>query len=487
MHLSDLKHYERCPRLFWLCMHEPKPFVPFVYYNGSMSDYIIEYFAFTDYFQGQAGDDGTLALQAMEKTSVLLNARFEVQNLRIKVSLMVKTSDQWDVYFAYATCYPRESEAQKIADTLTVLKALGLNIGNVNIIHLNAHYVREKEMDVHKLLVVTPYLYHRNNHAKETALALANRVQRDVFAPLGEMQQCCDGDIPVIAQDSHCMKGGKCRYFDDCFPEPTSDTCIANLMQTGHKYELMKQGIHDMKELDMTLLEGTRQQYAQLMAARHNGFYMDRFALNDWLNEELHYPISYLDFEWETFAYPPYQGMKPYDVLVFQYSLHIEEKNASSLLHHEYIGQGDCRIAFIEHLLARIPEQGTILVFNMEGAEKLRLQQLGEQFPQYREALEALCERMVDLSLPFASGCIYDSRMRGYYSLKKLAEIFCGLDYHTLDISQGLQAAHSWRMMEDDEEAAETIRKALLKYCAMDTYAEYVLLHHIMELIHRSA
>ncbi len=485
MHLSDIKHFERCSRLFWLCMHEPKPFVPFVYYNGSMNDYIQEYFSLSDYFQGQAGDDSEQALQAMEQYKVLLNARFEYQNLRVKVSMMIKQSDQWNLYFSYATCYPRESEAQKIADTICVLEALGLVIGDVSIIHLNAEYVRSQELNVKELLVVTPYLYHRHNTIKGTALSLANQVRRDVFAPISGMQKCYEEDAPIMAQGPYCMKGGKCRYFDDCFPNPIADTCITNLMQTAHKYDLINQGIHDIKEVDLSLLEGTRQQYAQIMAAHHNGFYMDRFALNAWVKEDIHYPISYLDFEWETFVYPPYEGMKPYDVLVFQYSLHVEETENASLIHHEYIGQGDCRTAFIEHLLAHIPKSGTILVFNMEGAEKLRLHQLGEQFPAYRDALESLCDRMVDLSLPFATGCIYDSRMRGFYSLKKLAEIFCGLDYHKLDISQGLQAAHSWRMMEDDEEAAESIRLALLKYCAMDTYAEYVLLHHMIDLLNQ--
>ncbi len=483
MHLSDIKHYERCPRLFWLCLHEPKPFVPFVYYNGSMSDYIREYFAITDCFQGQAGDDGQLAMQAIKETAVLINARFEYQNLRVKVSLMMKACDQWDVYFAYASCYPRDNEAQKIADTICVLEALGIAIRDVKVIHLNADYVRGETLNVKEMLVVTEYLYHRRNKAAETVLSLVNQVRRNVFAPLKEMHGLWEGDVPAASEGSHCMKGGKCRYYDDCFPNPTSDTCITNLMQTAHKYNMMEQGIHDMKDVDMALLEGTRQQYAQLMAARHNGFYMDRFALSSWMDDQLHYPLSYLDFEWETFVYPPYKGMRSYDVLVFQYSLHVESNQDAPLIHHEYIGQGDCRIAFIEHLIQHIPATGTILVFNMEGAEKLRLRQLAEQFPSYHDALMSLCDRMVDLSLPFASGCIYDSRMRGFYSLKKLAEIFGGLDYHALDISQGLQAAHGWRMMEDDEEAAETIRMALLKYCAMDTYAEYVLLHRMMKLV----
>ena len=40
----------------------------------------------------------------------------------------------------------------------------------------------------------------------------------------------------------------------------------------------------------------------------------------------------------------------------------------------------------------------------MEGAEKLRLIQLAKQFSQYKDELQQIWERMVDLSLPFSSG-----------------------------------------------------------------------------------
>lgn len=59
----------------------------------------------------------------------------------------------------------------------------------------------------------------------------------------------------------------------------------------------------------------------------------------------------------------------------------------------------------------------------MEGAEKLRLKQLGEQFPKYKEQLDQICDRMIDLSKPFECGLFYDNRMRGHYSLKKVLPV----------------------------------------------------------------
>ena len=46
----------------------------------------------------------------------------------------------------------------------------------------------------------------------------------------------------------------------------------------------------------------------------------------------------------------------------------------------------------------------------MEGAEKLRLKQLASQFEEYREELDSICSRMVDLSKPFEAGLYYNSK-----------------------------------------------------------------------------
>lgn len=483
MHISDIKHYERCERLFWLCENEPQPFEPFVYLNESISELVKVYFHLDTYFEGHVGDDASLAMEAYKRETTLLNARFAYGDLRVKIPLMRKEEGGWVIYFTYASCYPKESEAQKLADTLSVLDALEIAYTDVKVIHLNADYIREEALDVSKLLVCTPYLYNRKNNANHTAMELLIPLKRDLFAYVPKLKSLLDHAMPEKAEGPQCMKGGKCRYYERCFPDHENVTSVLNLMQTSHKYELIKAGYEDMLDVDVDLLEGTRLQYAQLMAARNHGFYMDRFAMNDWVNSCITYPISYLDFEWETFAYPPYPGMKPYDVLVFQYSLHIEAEDGT-LQHKEFLGEQDCRIAFIEHLLQAIPKTGSILVFNMEGAEKLRLKQLAVQFPQYQEALLSLCERMVDLALPFETGNLYDSRMKGYYSLKKLVEVFSDYDYRSLDISQGLQAAHRWRMLPElNEEDAQMTRKALLNYCAMDTYAEYIIYHKILELL----
>lgn len=484
LHLTDIKKYERCPRAFWLSRRKKKEFVPFVNYNESMSELVKQLLMIReeDAFIGQANDCGELALKALAEKKVLVHARFVYEDLRINVPFLIQEEGRRIIYFTYRSCYPKEHEAARIAQYLAVLDKLGVDIDEVYAIHLNAEYVRGKELDVKQLFIINEYLFNGKNKAHKTIRELLAQQTVDLDTRLEELHICeALDDIPV-KRSQVCTRGGKCMYYADCFPQEPADDSILNLVQAAHKYAMHEEGITSIQDADIDRIEGTRHQYAQIMAARNGGLYVDKGALRCWRKAHIQTPISYLDFEWETYAFPPYEGMKPFDVLVFQYSLHVEEHGA--LRHVGYIGEKDCRKEFIEHLLAHIPESGTILVYNMEGAEKLRLVQLAQQFPEYEKRLRAVWERMVDLSLPFSTGNVYDIRMAGFYSLKKLVPIFSDYSYQDLEISYGMDAVGKWReYCTADTEKKQVIYQQLEQYCSMDTYAEYIVYHALEAMI----
>lgn len=453
--------------------------IPFVNYNMNMIELCKELLMIQDPFIGEANDEGEKALAALQTHTWLINARFVYEELRVKVPILFQEEGKRIVYFTSTNCYPKESEAIRIEDTLAVLELLGILVDEVYMIHLNADYVRGAQLDIRQLLVITDRLYNSKNHLGRTIQQLIDTNEREIL-PLLEQLRMCETmeDVPAVRSNA-CTRGIKCPFFQDCFHEELEHTSILHLVQSSKKYDMHEDGILDIKDVDVDRIEGTRHQYAQIMAAKH-GRYVDKAALRCWIKDHIHYPISYLDFEWETYAYPPYQGMKPFDVLCFQYSLHVESHHEAALQHYSFIETGDCRIRFIESLIHDLPKEGTILVYNMEGAEKLRLKQLAQQFPQYASSLEAIWERMVDLSLPFSTGNVYDNRMAGFYSLKTLVPIFSNYDYQDLDISYGMDAVEKYRELgQCDPERAQEIRTQLDAYCSLDTYAEYIVFHAI--------
>ena len=105
----------------------------------------------------------------------------------------------------------------------------------------------------------------------------------------------------------------------------------------------------------------------------------------------LNYPLFYLDFETISPAVPKYNRSRPYQQLVFQYSLHIQETSASELEHREYLADSsqDPRIGFIKKLIQDCGVSGDILVYNI-GFERGKLNDLIDVFPEYSNELRRL-------------------------------------------------------------------------------------------------
>ena len=224
-------------------------------------------------------------------------------------------------------------------------------------------------------------------------------------------------------------------------------------------------------------------QYAEIMADKNNGFFADRLVLKSWL-DRVHYPVTFLDFEWERFAIPPYPGMKPYDVLPFEYSIHVLKEDGT-MSHSVFLSIHDDREALIQGLLKDTCTSGTVVAYNAEGAEKIRLMEMAEQFPQYASQLMNIYERMEDLQIPFITGAVYDTRMEGQWSLKKIMAMMNDKSYLDLDINKGMDAVFQWRHLDNEEniENKQEIVENLKKYCGMDTYAMTVVYAWLKKIV----
>lgn len=483
--ISDIKHFDQCKYYFYHAYHTPLQLIRHINYHEDLQKQVIQKLQIDDYFLGAQEDSNDKTLAAFYEKKNVVNAHFKYQDLRVVIPVIVQKKNCVVVYFIYPQCFPKEKEAQSIVDQLWVLDAFQLKVDEVYIVYQNAKYIREDKLDYEKLLVCGNRLFNARNKPGATLKKSKNILFRDVSKILHEMRLVLKQEHLQPKRKSQCTKAGHCPFYQKCFHEEECHNSILNLVQSKNKVLMLKDGATTLKQANLDLIEGTRLQYAQIMADRNGSVYVDQIALRVWFQEYIHYPLSYLDFEWDTFATPPYRGMKPYDVLAFQYSLHIEEERDSALIHKEFLMDNDCRINFIEQLLHDIPKQGSIIVFNMEGAEKLRLVQLSNQFPQYTEKLAQIWERMVDLSLPFSSGNFYDLRMQGCYSLKVIVTLFANIDYEKLVISNGTQAMEMWRTYSRCAAGVKknNIHNDLLEYCALDTYAEWIIVHGLMQYI----
>lgn len=474
IHISDIKKFSRCQKLYYLSKQstETPDYFSFFNINTSIDDSICQKLGIEIAFNGVKNDPTEKAIEAMNTYEWLKNARFQYEQLRIKVPFMHKTEEGWDLYFSSLQVTPGPEDASTFAFYVTVLKRLGIHVHEVYLVHLNKNYIREDELNHQDLWVVSNFFYNGSGNPTKHILTTIYGVTTNMDEILLQMKEFdFDADLP-IEKTSKCTRRNKCMYYDECFPyvEEEPDNSILHLAASKNKFKMYDEGILYIKDADIEQVEGTRLQYAQIMADRLGGFFADKLALRSWFNEIACQPAIFLDFEWDTYCIPPYRGMKPLQTLPFQYSIHILEND--EIVHKEYIGVGDCREELIQSLMKDIPQNGKIFAYNAKGAEVLRLQELAKAFPMYQESIDNWVSRMEDLSLPFEMGMLYDVRMRGMYSLKTLNKIIHPEHtYQQLKVSHGLEAVQIHRMLaqEQDEEKIRQYREELFEYCAMDT------------------
>ena len=217
----------------------------------------------------------------------------------------------------------------------------------------------------------------------------------------------------------------------------------------------------------------------------HGGLFIDKPALKHWLRSFESDNISYIDFEWDRYLVPPYINMRPMDVLCFEFALYYQDENGT-MQHKTYVGTGDCRKEFIENLIACLPNNGPILAYNADGAEKLRLEELGNMFPEYKDKLNDIKNRFIDLATPFIEGLVYDIRMKGNYTLKKLVDIVSDYSYSDLQIYDGMQAVYNWRNADKGSAKQEEIVNNLKEYCSLDAYGLFLVYRWLLNIMNES-
>jgi hypothetical protein len=216
------------------------------------------------------------------------------------------------------------------------------------------------------------------------------------------------------------------------------------------------------------------EQRAQVRANRDRQESVDRAGVRSFL-ESIRYPLYYLDFETFMSPVPPYDEIRPYQQVPFQYSLHWQERPGGELKHTEYIGQPgeDPRRELIAKLAGEIPGEASVLVYN-KSFEIGILEQLAGWFPEYAPAVQRIIGSIIDLMEPFKNRSVYAWRMNGSYSLKSvLPALVPDPAYENLAIRDGGMAMTAYQAMNRSGDLVEIgrIRQDLLEYCSLDTLA----------------
>jgi len=286
---------------------------------------------------------------------------------------------------------------------------------------------------------------------------------------------------PSIDIGSHCKE---CPYQEYCWREKPKYN-IFNIYR-GSKAE----NIYE-KNSSVAIEDLSKDEYPKgnkridVQSYLSNEIYIDKEKISNFL-DRINFPTFYLDFETFSPAIPLFLDTKPYQKIPFQLSLHIEEKKGSFLKHKKYLHKqkSDPRPKFAENLLEHCQKIGTILVYN-RSFEMSIIKSLAKTFPDIKNDLLALNDRMVDLLEPFRSRYLYRSEQMSSASIKKVLPAFTNKSYKNLSIQDGLSASIKYedffnKRMTGSE--LEAYWEAVDKYCELDTMGMVDLLKSIRAL-----
>jgi predicted RecB family nuclease len=410
----------------------------------------------------------TRELVANREVPAIFEGVFEHDSVLVRVDVLHRQRDgRWRLVEVKSSTAVKEQHLDDVAIQYRVLFRCGLDVGSACLAHVNRSFVfRGGSVD--------PWRFFRIRNVTRQVEKLQPKLTFQLRAAFTLLSM---PTAPDIKPGSHCTAPVTCEFFERCNTlRPDDHIGYLPRIHASAMEELEEMGIesiHDVPD-DFTLTEIQRRACTSVQTGQ------------PWFNlelgkavESLRYPLYFADFESVNPAVPRFRGMRPYDQLPFQWSLHVQREPGAEPEHCEFLATdaSDPRREFIESLCNALGESGNIVVYS--AFESQRLSELGAYLPEFAERIKPIQARLWDL-LPVVRNNVYHPAFAGSYSLKYvLPALVPSLTYAGMEIANGQDAGLAWEALVHgglDCNERDRIRKALLDYCGQDTLAMVKLL-----------
>ncbi len=404
----------------------------------------------------------------------IFEATFEFGRVLVRVDALQRiASNKFRLLEVKSSTGMKDHYAYDIGIQKYVVSGAGLDIQAACLMHLNREYVfAGGEYELSRL-------FSKEEITTEIEIApteIAKRVQT-------QLKVLEATEPPNVTPGAQCADPFPCEFFDHCNP-PIPPDHVSNLpgIRAARVAGLVAEGIlsiHDIPD-DYPLSE--RQRTA--CNAVKDGTAWIGPDLEDDLSQ-LRYPLCFMDFETVYPALPRFAGMRSYDHIPFQWSVHRQESPSAQLEHYEFLAENDQdpRRAFVESLCRAVEGAATIVVYN-QSFESGRLSDLARWLPEYAATLGEIQMRLFDL-LPMIRRNVYHPDFAGSYSLKKvLPALLPQMNYAGMQVADGGEAGIAWQRMialGPADAERQRLRSALLEYCGQDTLALVKLVENLKE------
>jgi predicted RecB family nuclease len=407
----------------------------------------------------------TRELVADPEIPAIFEGVFEHGGVLVKIDVLHRRRDgRFRLVEVKSSTDVKEQHLHDVGIQYRVVSRSGLDVGSASLGHVNRNYVVDgQNINLRRFFCI------RN---------LTRRVQRLepklTFHLRSEFAVLRMPNAPEIAPGRHCTDPVTCEFFDHCNPARLKDhiSYLPRLHASAIE-KLEGMGVESIRDIpdDFELSDIQRR---ACTSVQNGEPWFDRGGLKAAL-AGLQYPIFFMDFETVNPAIPRFAGMRPYDHLPFQWSVHVRRSPEAKPEHFEFLATdgSDPRCEFITSLCEALGESTSIVVYNA-GFESQRLSELATWLPEFTDQIKKIQARLWDL-LPVVRNHVYHPAFAGSYSLKAvLPALIPNMSYKGLEVADGTDTGLAWEAFTRgglDQVEQDRIKKALLDYCGQDTLA----------------
>lgn len=452
--------YLKCPLEFWLEHHQPLLFgakpITLEYQHLRQQGYEVE-----SYVKKLA------QFETDDTKSVIFQFDLQTPEFFAKGDVVVtdKTTGEISIYEIKGAASVKEEHYDDVAFQKMVAEKSGATVGRCYVITMNGEYVRHGDIDAEQLFTITDVtdkVAERMALTEQQAIAARAYLETEPIPSL--LDYCVDNKLD-------------CLFIKQHFPDLPEYTIFdISYLKNEKRRELLEQNVVAITDVpdDFPLSDKQRK---QVNAAKSGEIVIEHDEIKKRM-DTWEYPLQFLDYETFSYAIPQFDGVKPFQQMCFQYSLHTIDAPGSEIRHSTYLarnGEANPPLKLAEHLRSAMSGGiGTVFVW-YEAFEKTRNIEMAAMFPEYEDFFNEVNAKTVDLMKIFADRLYIHPDFKGRSSIKKVLPVLVpDLKYTDLGISEGLTASISWYRaakwdLADDER--ERIFADLEKYCELDTLA----------------
>ncbi|MBN1262832.1 MAG: DUF2779 domain-containing protein [Candidatus Pacebacteria bacterium] len=421
-------------------------------------------------------------LKAGAKT--ILQGRFEADGITCIVDVLDRASkDTFDLIEIKSSSKAKPEHEYDLAFQLAVLTKAGIKVRNIAVIHANREYVREGNIDSAQLTQKTDVTgaVHALSEITEEQVQKAFDVLAQNKMPDLSLRFANQLEVPRVNWLAEWLDIYK-SLNPNLDPYSIYSLSYPSAEQIG---KLEDAGITFLKDIpDEECLRD--KQLAQVKTTRENQRILEKEKIKEFL-DTFQYPLYFFDYETFSSIIPDFDGLSPYKDYPFQYSLHVIDSPGAEVKHAEYLYQENSNPtpALLQKLKQDIGDTGTVLTWNMS-YEKGCNERMANLYPEYKEFLDRLNERIMDLMTLFSEMWFFDKDFFGSASIKNVLPVLCpDLSYKELMVSDGLASRRTWTqtfLKGKNQEQKKQIISDLSKYCTLDTFAMVRILEELQQL-----